>query len=188
MTWFQVLVDCSGEEQDDKTPESAFVNKRKALLQLVEERPVAKTIIFCNKVRNLSRGLDHHERPHFLAQQSDEGPYYLYSSYSREDCNRYFCLLRLFFNLIWIFVVQVETCRKVENVLSRFDRSGKKITVLPYHAALSQETRLESMETFIKSHPKERLFLVCTDRYVGSIIPCFRSAATQHFGFSQFLS
>ncbi|CAM6102195.1 unnamed protein product [Calypogeia fissa] len=103
----EVLVDCSGGEQDDKTPESAFANKRNALLQLVEERPVAKTIIFCNKV---------------------------------------------------------ETCRKVENVLTRFDRSGKKITVLPYHAALSQETRFESMETFLKSPPKERLFLVCTDR------------------------
>jgi ATP-dependent RNA helicase DDX18/HAS1 len=48
----QVLVDCSGGEADDKTPESAFANKRKALLlQLVEERPVAKTIVFCNKVR-----------------------------------------------------------------------------------------------------------------------------------------
>lgn len=51
MTLSQVLVDCSGGEQDEKTPESAFANKRKALLQLVEQRPVAKTIIFCNKVR-----------------------------------------------------------------------------------------------------------------------------------------
>ena len=43
-----MLVDCSGE--GEKTPESAYENKKKALLQLVEQQPVSKTILFCNKV------------------------------------------------------------------------------------------------------------------------------------------
>ncbi|KAL3699137.1 hypothetical protein R1sor_017159 [Riccia sorocarpa] len=103
----EILVDCSGGETDEKTPESAFANKRTALLQLVNEKPVSKTIIFCNKI---------------------------------------------------------ETCRKVENILTRYDRTGKKIQVLPYHAALSQESRLENLETFMAAQPKLRMFLVCTDR------------------------
>lgn len=45
----QVLVDCSGEGME-KNPETAFINKKSALLQLAEESPVAKTIVFCNKV------------------------------------------------------------------------------------------------------------------------------------------
>lgn len=46
----QILVDCSGENEIEKTPETAFLNKKSALLQLVEQSPVSKTIIFCNKV------------------------------------------------------------------------------------------------------------------------------------------
>ena len=46
----QVLVDCSGTEGEEKTPEKAFLSKKAALLQLVDQRPVLKTIIFCNKV------------------------------------------------------------------------------------------------------------------------------------------
>lgn len=43
-------MDCSGAEGEEKTPEAAFRSKKSALLQLVDERPVSKTIIFCNKV------------------------------------------------------------------------------------------------------------------------------------------
>lgn len=46
----QVLVDCSGDDGTEKTPESAFLNKKSALLQLVEGSPVSRTIVFCNKV------------------------------------------------------------------------------------------------------------------------------------------
>lgn len=46
----EILVDCSGEEGTEKTPDTAFDNKRSALLKLVNEIPVAKTIIFCNKI------------------------------------------------------------------------------------------------------------------------------------------
>lgn len=46
----QVLVDCSGNEESEKTPETAFSNKKSALLRLAEESRVSRTIIFCNKV------------------------------------------------------------------------------------------------------------------------------------------
>ncbi|GAV69112.1 DEAD domain-containing protein/Helicase_C domain-containing protein [Cephalotus follicularis] len=103
----EVLVDCSGDVTV-KTPDTAFINKKSALLQLVEKTPVPKTLIFCNKI---------------------------------------------------------ETCRKVENVLKRFDRKGTRLQVFPFHAAVAQETRLENMKEFTKSRPEEEsLFLVCTDR------------------------
>lgn len=101
----EVLVDCSG--QGEKTPESAYENKKNALLQLVEQQPVSKTIIFCNKI---------------------------------------------------------ETCRKVENVLKRSDRKGSRLSVLPYHAALSLEVRHESMQQFMKVDSEKSMYLVCTDR------------------------
>lgn len=62
--------------------------------------------------------------------------------------------------------LQIETCRKVENVLKRFDRKETRVQVLPFHAAMTQELRLANMEKFIDSPSKEvSQFLVCTDRY-----------------------
>ncbi|KAK3441930.1 hypothetical protein EUGRSUZ_B02194 [Eucalyptus grandis] len=46
----EFLVDCSGEEGSEKTPDTAFLNKKSALIQLAEESPVTKTIVFCNKI------------------------------------------------------------------------------------------------------------------------------------------
>ncbi|CAI9089032.1 OLC1v1023519C1 [Oldenlandia corymbosa var. corymbosa] len=104
----EILIDCSGDDTVEKSPETAFTNKKNALLQLLEEDPVTKTIIFCNKI---------------------------------------------------------ETCRKVENVLKRSDRKGSMIRVLPFHAALDQETRLANMTEFRGSvKDNTSLFLVCTDR------------------------
>lgn len=104
----EVLLDCSGDETTERTPETAFLNKKNALLQLVEENPVTKTIVFCNKI---------------------------------------------------------ETCRKVENVLKRFDRKGSMIRVLPFHAALDQNSRLSNLKEFRNPQLKSgSLFLVCTDR------------------------
>lgn len=102
----EILIDCSGEGEE-KNPETAFSNKKTALLQLVEQNPVRKTLIFCNKI---------------------------------------------------------ETCRKVENVLKRIDRKGMKICVLPFHAAVSQECRISSLEHFLDSQSEKSLFLICTDR------------------------
>lgn len=64
----EVLVDCSGDDNAEKTPETAFQNKKAALIQIIEENPVAKTIIFCNKietcrkVENIFKRLDRNER------------------------------------------------------------------------------------------------------------------------------
>jgi ATP-dependent RNA helicase DDX18/HAS1 len=49
----QILVDCSGNDSEEKNPETAFTNKKTALVRIVEEYPVRKTIIFCNKVVSL---------------------------------------------------------------------------------------------------------------------------------------
>ncbi|KHN33662.1 DEAD-box ATP-dependent RNA helicase 50 [Glycine soja] len=104
----EIIVDCSGEDGQEKTPDTAFLNKKTALLQLVEENPVPRTIVFCNKI---------------------------------------------------------ETCRKVENLLKRFDRKGNHVQVLPFHAAMTQESRLASMEEFTRSPSKGvSQFMVCTDR------------------------
>ncbi|XP_074583609.1 DEAD-box ATP-dependent RNA helicase 50-like [Curcuma longa] len=103
----EVLVDCSGADGEEKNPETAFLNKKSALLQLTENTPVPKTIVFCNKI---------------------------------------------------------ETCRKVENALNRFDRKGTQIKVLPFHAAIAQEIRLANMKEFLTSRSKDSMILICTDR------------------------
>lgn len=102
----EVLVDCSGDVAQ-KNPETAFLNKKSALLKLAEEHPVPKTIVFCNKI---------------------------------------------------------ETCRMVENALKRFDRQGLQIKVLPFHAALAQDTRLANIKEFLNSNSNNSMVLVCTDR------------------------
>ncbi|KAL2252182.1 UNVERIFIED_CONTAM: DEAD-box ATP-dependent RNA helicase 50 [Sesamum indicum] len=104
----EILIDCSGDEETERTPDTAFLNKKNALMHLVEESPVKKTIVFCNKI---------------------------------------------------------ETCRKVENALKRFDRNEIRIKVLPFHAALEQESRLANIEAFRNFPPNNiSMFLVCTDR------------------------
>ncbi|KZV19936.1 DEAD-box ATP-dependent RNA helicase 50 [Dorcoceras hygrometricum] len=104
----EILMDCSGVDNMERTPDTAFQNKKNALLQVVEQSPVTKTIIFCNKI---------------------------------------------------------ETCRKVENALKRFDRKEICMKVLPFHSALEQELRLANIKEF-RSSPSENIsmFLVCTDR------------------------
>ncbi|KAL6536948.1 DEAD-box ATP-dependent RNA helicase 50 [Orobanche hederae] len=104
----EILINCSGDEKTERTPDTAFLNKKNALLQLVEGSPVRKTIVFCNKI---------------------------------------------------------ETCRKVENALKRLDRKEACTKVLPFHAALEQDTRLANLEEFRRFPTKNiSMFLVCTDR------------------------
>lgn len=54
----QILVDCSGDDGEEKNPDTAFQNKKSALLQLVDESSVPKTIVFCNKASSLSLSLN----------------------------------------------------------------------------------------------------------------------------------
>ena len=135
----QVLVDCSGDDNAEKTPETAFQNKKVALLQIIEENLVAKTIIFCNKVC----------------------PSLLFLLLLNHFEN-----LILMFESCTLCIFQIETCRKVENIFKRLDRNERQLHVLPFHAALAQGARLTNMEEFTSSHPEDHsLFLVCTDRY-----------------------
>ncbi|KAK4486914.1 hypothetical protein RD792_006223 [Penstemon davidsonii] len=104
----EILIDCSGDDTTERSPDTAFLNKKNALLQLVEQSPVTKTIVFCNKI---------------------------------------------------------DTCRKVENALKRFDRKEISTKILPFHAALEQESRLANIKEFRSLPPKNiAMFLVCTDR------------------------
>ncbi|XP_073124167.1 DEAD-box ATP-dependent RNA helicase 50 [Henckelia pumila] len=104
----EILMDCSGDDKMERNPDTAFQNKKNVLLQIVEQSPVTKTIIFCNKI---------------------------------------------------------ETCRKVENALKRFDRKEICMKILPFHSALEQESRLGNIKEF-RSSPSVNIsmFLVCTDR------------------------
>ena len=59
-------MDCSGTEGEEKTPEKAFLSKKAALLQLVDQRPVSKTIVFCNKVSLRFETLDEYSKKGFI--------------------------------------------------------------------------------------------------------------------------
>lgn len=64
--------------------------------------------------------------------------------------------------------MQIETCRKVENALKRIDKKGSRIQVLPFHAAMTQESRLASMKEFARPPSKSiSQFMICTDRYLS---------------------
>ncbi|KAK2632141.1 hypothetical protein EUGRSUZ_L01946 [Eucalyptus grandis] len=45
----EFLIDCSGEEDSEKTPDTAFLNKKSTFIQFAEETPVTKAIVFCNE-------------------------------------------------------------------------------------------------------------------------------------------
>lgn len=71
--------------------------------------------------------------------------------------------------------MQIETCRKVENVLKRSDRKGSTVRVLPFHAALDQDVRLSNLKEFRDPKLKNgSLFLVCTDRYITTLYEHFQ--------------
>lgn len=60
--------------------------------------------------------------------------------------------------------MQIETCRKVENILKRVEKAHR-IRALPFHSALEQESRVANMKEFHNPKSNDKLFLVCTDRY-----------------------
>lgn len=63
-----------------------------------------------------------------------------------------------------LFCNKIDTCRKIENMLTRADRDGDKYKILPYHAALSRELGQRNLKEFMTSNSKTPLVLVCTDR------------------------
>ena len=64
----EVLVDCSGPMSQEKNSETAFENKRLALLRALEQTPTERTVIFCNtiaqcrKVENALERVDRQSR------------------------------------------------------------------------------------------------------------------------------
>ena len=65
-----------------------------------------------------------------------------------------------------LFCNKIETCRRVENMLRRADKHGERLVPVPYHAALTDERRKQSLEEFLQPpRPGETpMMLVCTDR------------------------
>lgn len=51
----EVLIDCSGPATQEKTPETAFENKRLALLKALETSESERTLIFCNTIQQCRR-------------------------------------------------------------------------------------------------------------------------------------
>ena len=64
----EVLIDCSGAAAQEKNPETAFENKRLALLRSLEQTTAERTIVFCNtisqcrKVENALQRVDRQAR------------------------------------------------------------------------------------------------------------------------------
>lgn len=46
----EVLIDCSGASTQEKSPETAFENKRLALLRSLEQIATERTVVFCNTI------------------------------------------------------------------------------------------------------------------------------------------
>jgi ATP-dependent RNA helicase DDX18/HAS1 len=64
----ETLIDCSGPASQEKNSETAFENKRLALLRALEQTPTERTVIFCNtiaqcrKVENALQRVDRQSR------------------------------------------------------------------------------------------------------------------------------
>lgn len=64
-----------------------------------------------------------------------------------------------------VFCNTIESCRRVENALTRADRRQRRRKVLAYHSALAHDSRKKSLGTFLAGDTdKIPLVLVCTDR------------------------
>ncbi|CAI7817955.1 unnamed protein product [Closterium sp. NIES-54] len=59
---------------------------------------------------------------------------------------------------------QIETCRRVENVLVRADRQQRRYRVLVCHAGIAPDARRQALEQLLAPNPPLPLILVCTDR------------------------
>jgi ATP-dependent RNA helicase DDX18/HAS1 len=46
----EVLVDCSGPDDEEKSEETAFIRKRDMLIQSLLKAPMPRTLVFCNSI------------------------------------------------------------------------------------------------------------------------------------------
>jgi len=51
----EILIDCSGPANQEKSPETAFENKRLALIKALESTDCERTLIFCNTIQQCRR-------------------------------------------------------------------------------------------------------------------------------------
>ena len=61
----ETLIDCSGPANQEKNSETAFENKRLALLRALEQTPTERTVIFCNTIaqcRKVENALQRQDR------------------------------------------------------------------------------------------------------------------------------
>lgn len=89
-----------------------------------------------------------------------------------------------------VFCNTVESCRQVENLLSRKDRKGRVFEVLAYHNAMTPEARNTNLDIFAKGRNHGRRFnekekddqvdyiLICTDRAARGVD--FEEAPVNH--------
>lgn len=65
-----------------------------------------------------------------------------------------------------VFCNKIETCRKLENFISRHAGKGTQIDALAYHAGLTSTARAANLSTFLRPPQltEPRRILVCTDR------------------------
>jgi ATP-dependent RNA helicase DDX18/HAS1 len=63
-----------------------------------------------------------------------------------------------------IFCNTVESCRQVENLLKRKDRSERVNKIYTYHGAMTPEARRENLAEFVRQEQDIDSVLICTDR------------------------
>lgn len=63
-----------------------------------------------------------------------------------------------------IFCNTVESCRQVENLLKRKDRSQRINKIYTYHGAMTPEARRENLDEFVQQEQDIDSILICTDR------------------------
>lgn len=64
-----------------------------------------------------------------------------------------------------IFCNTVESCRQVENLLKRKDRSQRINKIYTYHGAMTPEARRENLDEFVQQEQDIDSILICTGTY-----------------------
>jgi ATP-dependent RNA helicase DDX18/HAS1 len=80
-----------------------------------------------------------------------------------------------------IFCNTIETCRQVENLLTRNDRRGRAYNVGAYHNAMTPDARNEQLDVFARGADGKGdldYVLVCTDRAARGVD--FHAAPVDH--------
>lgn len=77
-----------------------------------------------------------------------------------------------------IFCNTVESCRQVENLLKRKDRSQRINKIYTYHGAMTPIARRENLDEFVRQEQDVDSILICTDRAARGVD--FASSPVDH--------